>query len=136
MNDFAYPAAAAVRKAETLAGEGHPCRRDSLFASSDDRDWVTFSSLAFPSIVVGRWGRNHMARVRFEKAILEAQCDVEIAPGVVLSAGRHTTVLRQQIIISTLSGPGRGPPRYLLDMNEISYDVTDLVIQKRLRPTA
>jgi len=77
-----------------------------------------------------------MARVRFEEAILEAQCDVEIAPRVVLSAGRHTAVLRQQIIISNLSGPGRGPPRYLLDMNETSYDVTDLVFQKRLRLTA
>jgi hypothetical protein len=115
--------------------KGSPCRRDTLLASSDDRDWVTFLSLASPTIVVGRWERNHVARVRFEKTILEAQCDIEIAPGVVLSAGRHTAVLRQQIIISTLSGPGRGPPRYLLDMNEISYDVTDLVFQKRLRPT-
>jgi DDE_Tnp_1-associated len=30
---------------------------------------------------------------------------------------------------------GRLLPRYLLDMDEILYDVTDLVLQKTLRPT-
>jgi len=51
-----YPAGSAVRKAVTLVGERHPCRRDTPLASSDDRDWVTFSSLGFPTLVVGRWG--------------------------------------------------------------------------------
>jgi hypothetical protein len=81
------------------------------------------------------WGAASHDAGAIRKAILEAQSDVEIAPGVVLPTGRHNAVLRQQFGISDLSEPGPAPPRYLLDMNEISYDVTDLVLRKRLRPT-
>jgi hypothetical protein len=88
---------------------GIPClRRRTIGIGS------LFRRLRSRPLSSGGGGLNHMARVRFEKAILEAQCDVEIVPGVVLSAGRHTAVLRQQIIISTLSGPGREPPRFPL----------------------
>jgi hypothetical protein len=70
-----------------------------------------------------------MTRVRFEKAILEARSDVEIAPGVVLPAGWHNAVRRQSGI------PGQARPRYLLEINQTSYDVTGHVLQQRLRPT-